>query len=914
MGKLTVIKTRNPISVGKTFTIENGELVKRAGANVFEGVARTVEVPDAAAMVELLEKVTARTDLVLVNGVFRGADTSMFGIVTAKRLEAIVKAEGGDYGEVLATGRVYTLKTGPDAGRQVAARLKALQDPSGWLLLDADEPEGFPDDWRTLSFQERLELLEPYARGLSSAERVELRGSSARVVRDGGSPKPASHGWVQIDDPEDVARSAVALGIHAVAGNSYFSSPRYSRTTGEQIGTSARTSIDLATWHRGRLNFDSRPTVMAEGYSVTDAGIAIINRGGGLFRPGGVAPVTQTEISQYREKTGHAIVLSNRGTSATATIYGQLKMETPIEAQGETRTLAALVAHMDKHGLDKLRCEAPFRASTSESAFIGFSGGMPFVFDIGIATQYRLAPEVDDVSEVPDHEVQFDDPKAVVDGVVPRVKEGDEVGAPVTVEDVKRADIATAEGVAIVERYRGQELDRLNRMMGFAVVEGRGTIVRVGRNGIGELGVQFIGIDAESNRLANELVPEVVGGQNPRIQWSPIFKRWLQWRNRRTYDGVVFEPKREVLATRRLPPASRDGLKPLNLFVGTAWVPAPGACSLLLQHIREVWCGGQEEATEYVMNWLARMVQQPELPAETVLVLRSGQGIGKGTITNIFRRYFGAHGIEITNDRELTGFNDHLSTAIFVSLNEACWGGNKQSEGTLKSLITEHEISVERKFLPLFKIRNRTHLIVSSNSDWAVPVGHDDRRFAVLNPAPVRRDTAYFRALHDEIQAGGDRALIHHLLQRDITGFDPRVLPKVAGDAKLEQKIRTANSVARWLYGLLQDNGVELVEEDALGSSRSEIFVELDAAPISKTALYKAYVASTRGDHPEALELWSKTLRNILGSSVKSVRHRSGYRPRPRHSSAAQVPCFEFLAPELTRAAFAKYMNEHIEW
>jgi len=493
----------------------------------------------------------------------------------------------------------------------------------------------------------------------------------------------------------------------------------------------------------------------------------------------------------------------------------------------------------------------------------------------------------------------------------------EEADTEITIETVRRADIGAPEGCALVERYRQQRLKKLNSTIGFCAVEGKGVIVRVGRNSIDELGVQFLSVDTERLRLANSPIPFVRGSADPQLVWQPIFPEWLKWSGRRSYDGIVFRPKREVKAERRLPPFSRNGLAPLNLFVGTAWEPARGKCDLILQHIRDVWCGAEEEATGYVLNWLARMVQQPEKPAETVLVLRSGQGVGKGTITNIFRRYFGAHGIEITNDRELTGFNDHLATSIFISLNEAIWGGHKAGEGTLKSIITDPELNVERKYLPRFKIRNHTHLIVSSNSEWCVPVGHDDRRYAVLNPSEARKqDASYFTALHEQIAGGGDKALIQYLLTRDISGFNPRVLPKVQGDIKLEQKLRSANSVAQWVHGLLGAGGVDVQEAGAFGGSRNSVFVELTRAPITAQALHDDYVRATRGGRPEPIALWAKSLRKILGASLIPSRNRSGYRPTPSSSvfGGFQVQCYSVHDLDQARKAFAEHMGEDIDW
>jgi hypothetical protein len=1002
MRAITVIETKKPSTVGKTYKDgPKGELVKTAVADMWEGVAQTIAVPDTEAMGRLLQMVTSSTSLVLANGIYRGAGEDEVHIRTEPELERLIKADGADYAAVKKAGVVYTMTKGPMKGLKVSGRLQAFMEPAGWMLLDADEPEGFPDAWRPLPFQQRIALLEPYAPGISTAERVELRGSSARVVRKGGRPGEPSHGWIAVDNPADLSRAASAVRVHAVAGGTSFGCPRYSRTTGLQIGTDPRTSIDLMPWHKGRFNFDSQPVIKAKGYELADAGIRIVNRGGGAFDPTRVADVTTKTRREYKKKTGHSIHFSKRsGGGLTVVIYDQLTLDTPIEVRGDERTLRMWAEHMVENGLQKLRCEAPFRASSSEASFIAFDrDGNPFIYDSGMGANYSITPEkaeaedfdaiydfepygaddepVDDGEDYepfaegegdPDAEAEADDadfeslpPQAAgaqvalafaedtadldaVDlGAAPgadHAAAGDgadeqpegggaqpgtdgneeddaaevDLNAPVSVEDVKTADLTTPEGVALVDRYRDQQLAKLNSTIGYVVVEGKGAIVRVGQNGIGELGVQFISLDAERARLANKPIPYVSGTKDPVLKWTKIFPWWLEWSGRRTYDGIIFRPKREVKAVRRLPPYHRSGLAPLNLFTGTAWDAAPGECKPILEHIREVLCGNDKEGTTYVLNWFARMVQQPQLHAETVLVFRAGQGIGKGTVTNIFRRYFGVHGLEITNDRDLTGFNDHLATSIFISLNEAVWGGNKQSEGTFKSLITERELTVERKYLPKFKIRNHTHLVVSSNSDWAVPIGHDDRRFAALNPSDARAgDRDYFNRLHACIEGGGDRALIHYLLGRDISKFNPRNLPAVAGSVKFEQKLRSANSVARWLVSVLQDGGLVMSEEDGLSNVTNRVFVEIGFGIIVKAALHAEYVAATRGEHPESLELFSRKLHEILGPGVTSTRVQSGYQPAPRRLGG-KWPCYKFHDLGQLRAACARYMGEAIKW
>ena len=407
MRAVTLIRTVKPASVGKTYTLMAANLHKQAVASVYEGVAVATLVPHAAAMAELLTEVTQSTDLVICNGIFRGAGKEEFSIVTEKALRQIVVSEGGDFEAFKLDGKLYRRLTGPRAGTLVGARLKDLQEPSDWLLVDADEPPGFPDEWRPLSLAQRLELLEPIAPGISTSERVELRGSSARIVKASDPPGQASHAWLLTDEGDDLARAAVSLIVHATNADVAFLSPRRARGTGEVVGHAPRTTIDLSTWHIGRLNFDSQPTVIACGYEVVDACITIVNQGAGLFSPRGILPFGPTDREAFRRKTGQKIEISGNGSNLKVSEQGLLTWSTPVTSRDTTKTLREWADGMEASKTEKLRCEAPFRESVSEAAFIHHEPGplglssVTYVYDIGTSTMHFLdeTPEAEATKE-----------------------------------------------------------------------------------------------------------------------------------------------------------------------------------------------------------------------------------------------------------------------------------------------------------------------------------------------------------------------------------------------------------------------------------------------------------------------------------------------------------------------------------
>ncbi|WP_050783468.1 AAA family ATPase [Methylobacterium nodulans] len=73
----------------------------------------------------------------------------------------------------------------------------------------------------------------------------------------------------------------------------------------------------------------------------------------------------------------------------TAHDESSLRRDTEIERRGVVRTLEEWLPDIPAGG--KLRCEAPFRESSSEAAFIALNdGGRPFIHDVGSGTTYWL--------------------------------------------------------------------------------------------------------------------------------------------------------------------------------------------------------------------------------------------------------------------------------------------------------------------------------------------------------------------------------------------------------------------------------------------------------------------------------------------------------------------------------------------
>lgn len=119
--------------------------------------------------------------------------------------------------------------------------------------------------------------------------------------------------------------------------------------------------------------------------------------------------------------------------------------------------------------------------------------------------------------------------------------------------------------------------------------------------------------------------------------------------------------------------------------------------------------------------------------------------------------------------------------------------------------------------------------------------GLDERRFLVLDVDDSKqRDQEYFKALSDELANGGTEAMLHELLQRDISSFNIRQASQTT--ALIDQKLLSMDPADRWWFAILI-KGILPVQNPRLDPGRTQ-FEEWDKIPIDH--LHSDYVANLR--------------------------------------------------------------------
>jgi len=340
--------------------------------------------------------------------------------------------------------------------------------------------------------------------------------------------------------------------------------------------------------------------------------------------------------------------------------------------------------------------------------------------------------------------------------------------------------------------------------------------------------------------------------------FRPAAEVWLQHPDRRQFiGGVVCDP-----TGKRVPPGA------LNLWQGFAVQPRPGSWQRMKDHVLRVICAGNRKHFDYLMGWMARLVQRPAEQGEVAVVLRGGEGTGKGTLARALRHILGQHGLAISNSKHLTGnFNGHLRDTVFLFADEAFFAGDRAHVGVLKSLITEPYLTIEAKYANAVQMPNYLHVMMASNEDWVVPASLDARRFFVLEvPSSKANDHAYFGAIWQEMENGGYEAMLHDLLKYDLTFFNVRAVPKTDG-LMTQKKLSLPTAEAWWLDVL--HRGYVFKSRLGLASHFSEWRDEASTDLLYES--YSSFATERRERHPMSREALGRFAKEIIGAKPKRL-------------------------------------------
>lgn len=246
---------------------------------------------------------------------------------------------------------------------------------------------------------------------------------------------------------------------------------------------------------------------------------------------------------------------------------------------------------------------------------------------------------------------------------------------------------------------------------------------------------------------------------------------WLRDDSIRTYDRLGYYVAMDECPSKTF--------NTFNGFAATNLTPCESDFSLILQHI-DILCNHCEKDKEFVLDWLAQLLQQPNKLTGICIVINGQHGCGK----DIFLSWFGTQIIGIENyfktarpNIDLFGaFNSSRKNIVFYHIEEGnAVMLNETNVEQFKNYITDEYASIQLKQKDNNAlIRNYNHFAISTNSTTPFKIEPTERRFFGIQASNEKcRNAEYFTALS---RAMNDPGVVYgfynFLMRRDITGRD----------------------------------------------------------------------------------------------------------------------------------------------
>ena len=201
---------------------------------------------------------------------------------------------------------------------------------------------------------------------------------------------------------------------------------------------------------------------------------------------------------------------------------------------------------------------------------------------------------------------------------------------------------------------------------------------------------------------------------------------------------------------------------------------------MMLKFILDVWCSGDNVQYEYIINWIANMIQGNK--NQTLLYAKSTtEGIGKSTLTEFLMDYVIGHNLSIQASSSvlLTANNHSLFGKLFVCFEELKSSKSEWAKisSCLKEWITSDTISYNEKYMIGFNAKNINNYIINTNTE-AVKGANGRRYFIADLSTKYKGKFDFWDQLHNNcFNDNTGKAFYLYMLEHNVSKFNSSKLP-----------------------------------------------------------------------------------------------------------------------------------------
>jgi hypothetical protein len=228
----------------------------------------------------------------------------------------------------------------------------------------------------------------------------------------------------------------------------------------------------------------------------------------------------------------------------------------------------------------------------------------------------------------------------------------------------------------------------------------------------------------------------------------------------------------------------------------------------LLEHFKML-TDGNEAQYEFLLDWIAHMVQYPNHKIGIMLCLVGLFGVGKTKVFELIHRMIGERGCFGTHtpERDVTGDNNvRMAECFFCRIEEVKKSQLADAVGALRTIIMDGKIRIRQLFCSPEFVTNYTRFFLDTNWFDAIPDEHGERRyFIIMCSAAKIGDADYWNELSAAIDDDRIvRAFYDFLLARP--GVKPHYFGKDIPVGKYQKDLKDANrsEIDKFVQGLIE--------------------------------------------------------------------------------------------------------------
>lgn len=278
---------------------------------------------------------------------------------------------------------------------------------------------------------------------------------------------------------------------------------------------------------------------------------------------------------------------------------------------------------------------------------------------------------------------------------------------------------------------------------------------------------------------------------------TPFYDLWSMDKNRRMYKRFGFYPD-----PTKCPKEEYNTFIPAEASFEDVHVDDIDL-SPILTHF-DIMGNHEVDNVEFLLNFFAQIVQQPDVLPGIAIILYGKEGAGKDILVDwIGNDVLGYQQYRKVGDvaNLFKNFNSHVVGKLLMHSDEIDNKTMKENIEKLKRFLTSTRIDIEKKGKDVVAFDNFCRLLMTTNNRDAMMglITFYERRIVLMESSSEKiHDRNYFTQLHTFLKTSGvARAFYDYLMKRDISSFHHTNRPQT----KLYREMKQASihPILKWI-------------------------------------------------------------------------------------------------------------------